>query len=120
MNVHSLRVTVSGAAILGAAMVAPSSFAPSASAAAVTGGTTRVEHMHSTAAKGTMPVKGHDMSAIEWLKSSKTSWTARSNAYTITAEAGGYIVRDGHGGEVATGQTLEAAKDAAQFDQDER
>lgn len=58
------------------------------------------------------------MASIEWLKSGPDTWTARSNAYTITRDADAYIVRDGFGQEIATEQTLKTAKTSAQTDQD--
>lgn len=59
-------------------------------------------------------------SSIEWLKSGKTNWAARSNAYTIERGSDGqHILRDGHGRQVGESmRSLPAAKAAAQRHQD--
>lgn len=59
---------------------------------------------------------------IEWLKSGPNTWTARSNAYTITlANKNGYDVKDGRGRMVGPRHpSLKAAKASAQAHQDGR
>jgi hypothetical protein len=53
-------------------------------------------------------------SDFDWPKSGPGTWTARSNAYTITRGADGYVVRDGSGRQIATKKTLKAAQASVQ------
>jgi hypothetical protein len=59
---------------------------------------------------------------IEWRKSGPNTWTARSNAYTITrVNKNRYDVKDGHGRMVGPRHpSLKAAKAGAQAHQNER